>query len=370
MLRKTALLVAALAATLSAQPSARRVTNLPALQTYPTFYHLRPVVIIGTLTVEPNGTLRLRDESSSIRVIFKDGLPEGLSEVRGEFWDMGRMNHDDPRFSSYDMKGTFQIDPEGAWPRPGEVTAIVASAITPATFPPAATVRSMALFPTRYVDQKVTITGQFSGRNLLGDLPDAPGNSRYDFVLRSADAAVWVSNLRPRGRDFELALDTRLDTGRWVQVSGVVKQGRGLVWVDGTAGTVALTKPPAETLADAPIRVPAAPPPEVVFSAPIADETDVSLTTNIRIQFSRDINPATLKGRVRVQYIPGAEPGAPVGAITDFTTQYVAATRVLEIRFLKPLDRFRTVQVQLGEEILGRDEQPLKPWTLSFTTGS
>ena len=36
------------------------------------------------------------------------------------------------------------------------------------------TAASPAGGPPRYLDQKVTITGQFSGRNLLGDLPDAP----------------------------------------------------------------------------------------------------------------------------------------------------------------------------------------------------
>ena len=45
------------------------------------------------------------------------------------------------------------------------------------------------------------------------------------------------------------------------------------------------------------------------------------------------------------------------------------ANRVLEIRFRTPLERFRTVKVELGEGILGTDKQPLKPWTLSFGLG-
>jgi hypothetical protein len=81
------------------------------------------------------------------------------------------------------------------------VTAIIASAITPAAVPPAPTIRAIVLNPARYLDQKVTITGQYSGRNLLGDQPDAPAKSRYDFVLRSADAALWVVNMRPKMKD-------------------------------------------------------------------------------------------------------------------------------------------------------------------------
>ena len=68
----------------------------------------------------------------------------------------------------------------------GEVTAIVATAVAPPRTPAATpSIRAIVLNPSRYLDQKVTVTGQFDGRNLLGDLPDAPGRSRYDFVLRS-----------------------------------------------------------------------------------------------------------------------------------------------------------------------------------------
>ena len=149
----------------------------------------------------------------------------------------------------------------------------------------------MVLFPTRYREQKVTVVGQFAGRNLLGDLPDAPGRSRYDFVLRSADAAVWVTNLRPSGKDFELALDARIDTGRWLEVTGTLQQGRGLQWLDAEAGSLKLAKAPSDQPEETIVRVPAAPPPEVIFSAPTEGETDVAPGTSIRIQFSRDIDP-------------------------------------------------------------------------------
>jgi hypothetical protein len=264
------------------------------------------------------------------------------------------------------------VDPEGAWPRPGQVTAIVASAIAAASPPSTPTIRAMVLYPARYLDQKVTVTGQFAGRNLLGDLPDAPARSRYDFVLRSADAAIWVTNIRPKGKDFELALDARIDTGRWLEVSGTLQQGRGLQWFDALAGSLKLAKAPVETTAqEAPIRVPAAPPPEVIFSAPTQDETDVPLSANIRIQFSRDVNPATIKDHVRVTY-DGAEinaRGEPDSPNAEFTTQYLPGNRVLEIRFSKPLERFLTVHVSLVEGILGTDKQPLIPWTLDFMTG-
>ncbi len=296
-------------------------------------------------------------------MIHQGNTPEGLAEVRGEFWDLSKFGADDPRLVGYDLKRTFGIDPEGAWPRAGQVTALIASAVAPATAPSAPSIRNIVLHPSRYLDQKVTVTGQFGGRNLLGDLPDAPGLSRWDFVLRSADAAIWVANLRPRGKDFELSLDARIDTGRWLEVSGTLQQGRGLQWLNAEGTTVKITQAPKDTPDTPIIRVAAAPPPEVVFSAPTAGETDVSLTSTVRIQFSRDIDATTFRGRIRVHYPNDAAPPVP------FTTNYLPGTRVLELKFAAPLERFSTVIVDLQEGIAATDKQALAPWTLRFETG-
>lgn len=353
-------------ASVAAQPgNTRRATHIEALLQYPAYFHLRPIVAVGDLKLLDTGELRLATEGGSMRVVFEGTPPEGTAEVRGEFWDLGRFNADDPRLARYDLRRTFGIDPESSWPRSGQVTAIIATAIVATTPPQAPTIRNLVLFPARFIDQKVTITGQFSGRNLLGDLPDAPGLSRYDFVVRSADAAVWVANLRPRGRDFELALDTRIDTGRWVEVSGTVQQGRGLLWLNAEPSTLKLAQAPKDTQELVAIRVPAAPPPEVIFSAPTAGETDVSRTSTVRIQFSRDMDPATLRGRLRVRYADeGAQPAPPI----EFSTQYMPGNRVLELKFVNPLEGFRTVIVEFAEGVLGSDKQPLQPWSLRFQT--
>jgi hypothetical protein len=364
--------VAVAATTASAQPATRRATNIAALLAYPGFFHQRPIVLVGKVTTGNNGDVRVADDVGSVRVVVKGGAPDGLDEIRGEFWDLGRMKPDEPRLATVDLRATFHIDPESPWPKSGEVLAILATSVTPASPPPAPTIRSIVLNPSRYLDQKVTITGQYAGRNLLGDLPDAPAKSRYDFVLRAADAAIWISNMRPKTKEFELSLDSRIDTGRWLQITGMVQRGRGLQWLDAEAGTLAAAKPPTETIdTEPPIRVPAAPPPEVIFSAPTQGETDVSMSTTVRIQFSRDLDPATLKGHVRVSYLESQtrERGEPVTPTAEFTTQYNAANRVIEIRFTKPLERFRTLKVELTEGILGTDQQPLKPWTLTFDTG-
>jgi hypothetical protein len=367
----------AFAANGDAQPQIRRATNLAALLAYPGYYHGRPILIVGKVSIEKD-EFRVHDEAEhSIHLLFKGTPPDGFDEIRGEFWDIGRMKPDDTRLNGYDLRNTFKFDPDGPWPRPGEVTALVATAVASTAAAPPASIRTIVLQPSRFLDQKVAITGQFSGRNLLGDLPDAPAKSRYDFVLRAADAAIWVTNMRPRmkdanGKDLELGLDARIDTSRWLSVRGAVQQGRGLLWLDAEAGSLALAKPPTETTADEePIRVPAGPPPEVVFSAPTQDETDVLMGATVRIQFSRDLDASTLKNRIRAGYLQAqsVERGEPTTPAADFTFQYAAFNRVLEIKFAKPLERFRTVKIELLDGIMGTDGQPLKPWILSFETG-
>jgi hypothetical protein len=352
------------AATLSAQPGApRRATNVAALLAHTAYFHQRPVLVVGELNLLDSGELRLTTDGASLRVVFQGSTPNGLAEVRGEFWDLGKFGPDDPRLVGIDLKRTFGIDPDGSWPRSGQVTALMASAVSAATPPSAPSVRNIVLSPSRYLDQRITVTGQFGGRNLLGDLPDAPGQSRWDFVLRSADAAIWVTNLRPKGKDFELALDSRIDTGRWVEVSGTLQQGRGLQWLNAEGGSIAITQAPKDAPAPPIVRVAAAPPPEVVFSAPTGGETDVPSSSSVRIQFSRDMDATSFKGHIRVHH---AASGAPP---LDFTTTYLPGARVLELKFAAPLQRFSGVVVELQEGIQGTDKQPLAPWTLTFETG-
>ena len=363
-MKRLLLLLFFVSATVSAQPGTpRRATNIAALLAQSTYFHQHPVVVVGELTLLDSGELRLTTDGLSIRVISQGNTPNGMVELRGEFWDLGRFNADDPRLATYDIRRTFGIDPEGAWPRAGQVTALIASAVAPATPPAAPSIRNLVLYPSRYLDQRITVTGQFGGRNLLGDLPDAPAQSRWDFVLRSADAAVWVTNMRPKGKDFELALDARIDTGRWLEVSGTLQEGRGLQWLNAEAGSLKITQAPKDTPDTPVIRVAAAPPPEVVFSAPTLEETEVRPAGSVRIQFSRDMDPSTFRGRIVVHY-------GNATALVPFTTQYLPGTRVLELKFAAPLERFSPVVVELQEGILGTDKQPLAPWKLTFDTGS
>jgi hypothetical protein len=341
--------------------------NIPMLVTYPTFFSGKQIVVRGEAVAEKTlWRLRAVPPDASILLVARNTRPpEGKVEVRGQFWDVGRLTQDDPRLTGLDVPA---ISP-GGWPKPGELLVLFMTSFTEWTTAPAPAIRSIVLEPTRYVDQRVTISGQFRGRNLFGDLPQAPGNNRWQFVLRSGDASLWVTGMRPRGRGFDLDVDSRIDSNFWVEATGVVKERQGLIWIEATqlargrAMQTTVEKEPAP-----PPRAPA-PPPVVAFSLPTEDDTDVPPNIVVRVQFSRGVDPASVKDRVRATYLGAApvEGGGPPPI--PLTTSYDIGTRVLEVKFTKPLERFRTVKLELLEGIAAPDKAPVAPWTLTFTTG-
>jgi len=366
-------LVATLAALLVASSSAgtqtavRRSTTVAAIYQFPSYFHLQNVLLHGELVESSNARLVLRGGEREIPLILTDAKGSGgFVEVRGQIIDIGRLEPGDPRVRAY----TGLPDPE-RWPRPGEELVLNVSSVTEAQLATTASVRALALQPWRFEGQSVTIVGEFRGRNLFGDQPSAPGKSRYDFVLRSADAAVWVTDLRPRGRGFDLSVEARVDTGRWLQVSGTVSLDRGLVAISGA--TIATATPPQEPAADD--DTPAPPPPlepgEVVFSSPTEGETGVPQSGNVRVQFSRGLDPVSLSDRIRVGYV-GAnvqQPATPEQPPLQFTYSYDAATRAVEIRFTRPPEPYRTIRVDLLEGIRTFDGAPVRPWMLTFSVG-
>ncbi len=365
----------ALASIASAQPTARIVANVPLLVKYPGFYHLKSIIVRGELVA--TGTqpaLFEPDGDQNIKVTFTENQPDdGLVELRGIFWDVGRMTAEEPRLAGFDVQPYLDAHTSGRWPAQGELLVVRVSEATRAEPPPAPSVRSVVLDPARYVLQKITLTGTFRGNNLYGDLPRSPAIGKWDFVLRSANAALWVTGLRPKGRGFDLDPRAKVDTGRLLEVSGVVRVRDGLVWMEAaaiTAPSVTAVQPvdePAEVIAAPAVPVPA---PEVTFSLPTEGETDVSPSILVQVQVSRNLDPGSLKDRVRLSYVDASLPGAPPPAPILFAASYRAADRVVQIRLEKPLEPFRTVKVELLEGIKGPDGQPLAPFSLTFTTGS
>jgi hypothetical protein len=353
---------------LSAQPTTRVAATTEALVAAPVFFHGKQIAVRHD--VEAAGQLWRLTATAKPVFVFWRGSPEVKSdaEVRGEFWDIGRLERNDTRFANVNLQAVLDLTSNGSWPARDQVFVITNASMIESPLPAEPTIRALALAPEKYVGKGVTVTGRFRGANLFADLPSAAGTKgRWDFVLQSADAAIWVTGVRPRGKGFDLDVNARMDAGRWLQVAGTLRREGALPFVEATS--VAEGKAPNETAVE--VVLPPPPPqqpPAVVFSAPTADETDAERTFPIRIQFSRDMDPKSFVNHIRVSYVGAAPGGAP--AIPQMTVRYIEGNRALEIKPAAPLDRFRTVKVELLDGIVSNiDNMPLAPWSMTFTTG-
>ena len=358
----------ALWAAAAAAQTERRAATVRGLTAHPVYFHGENVVLVVDVTSDDFLTWLVDGE---VRVLALDVPPPAAGtverlEIVGTFYDLGRLQDGDPRVRGLPVARIAERMLGKPWPGVGELPVVVATSSRPPREPTAATLRSVVLEPERYAERGVTLTGRFRGRNLYGDMPEAPEESRWDFVLRSADAAVWVVGMEPKGDGFELGLLRRADTGRWLEVTGEVRLEDDMVLVE--AGALRLAEPVAEREPVPDARPAPLPPPVVIFSAPLADDIDVPTDTTVRVQFSRDMDPDSFDGNVRVRYAgpPATDSAAEV---PTFETAYRGRNRVLEIRLDAELDRFRSVQVDLLEGIAASDGEPLEAWSLSFFTG-
>jgi hypothetical protein len=352
------------AAQIGGGASARRFTTIDALRQFPGFYHLQNVLLRGEI-VEDGKRLVLRADDHDIRAVMGEGAAakKGPVEVRGVLYDVGRLEPSDPR-----MTGIAEGREADHWPKPGEELILRVSSVSEAQTATAASVRSLTLEPWKFDGQTVTIVGNFRGRNLFGDLAGSPNKSKFDFVLRGTEGALWVTSLRPKGDKFDLDINRRVDSDRWLEVTGKVIHEHGLVSIEATRLKLA-TAPQASAENEEPT-VPAAPldPVKVVFSSPTEGETDVASRGTIRIQFSRGLREPSLADLVRVSYLgaPTADPTATL----PFALSYDAASRSIQIKMKQPFEAFRTVRVQLLEGIKGFDGAPVTPWSVTFSIGN
>ena len=343
----------------------RKAATIAGLVRFPFYFHTQPVRVRG-LATEKDGQFQLEHEGARVWLVpggtGKLPDPGKETEITGVYVDVGRLERTDARVT-VDFGALSQRVLKRDWPAPGELLAVIVDTAAVAEPMNAPSVRHLALDPGRYVDAEVTVVGRFRGKNLYGDMPEAPGKGRFDFVLQSADASIWVTGRRPKGDGFDLNVENRIDTGRWLEVAGVVKEERGMAVLEATA--IRVGRPPTESTPEAVVKVPVMlPAPEVVFSAPTQGETDVEPDAKVRIQSSRDMREDSLKGGIAIAY---AGVSAPPPA---FTIRYDAGRRVAEIVFAAPLSPFANVQIVLKETIVGTDGQPLRPYTLAFTVGS
>ena len=351
----------------SAQSAQRTSTTVAALSAYTSFFHSRPVL----LRAWPDGDLQdvfVTDGEHRIRVLNMAPpapAPDDREqlEIEGTFWDVGRLQPDDSRLDTFLIGRLSERLFNRPWPVSGELMLLIAEDSRRTDEPQSPTIQAISLDPARYLDQTVTVIGRFRGRNLYGDLPEAPGSSPYDFVLQSGNAAIWVVDKEPRGSGFKLDVMARVDTGRWLEVTGLVQGDEQLTEIAAT-DLAQIERPAAVPRATTTTDRRLGPAPEVIFSTPTQDDTNIATDALLRLQFSRDMDDESFDGNVAVAYQGVADEEAP-----EFTVSYRPRNRVLTVTLVEPLRAYATLTVTLGDGVLASDTASLVPYTLRFSTG-
>jgi len=351
------------ATTMQGQVMTRFATTVDAVLRYPAFFHDKSVSLIATpVPVADGAQIGVAVESPRTFVIAPGSgqPPNRVQEFRGRLYDIGRFVSDDSRLGPLNLPAIITSVMGDRWPARERLYVLTGSTWSDAPDRADGSLRSISLVPAAFVGQTVTVRGRFRGRNLFGDLPAWPRQSEWDFVLQSADAALWVLGRRPRGSGFDLSTTNRAHTGRWLEVTGRVEVRDDLPVLIATGMRLTEAEADPEDVA-----APAAavlPAPEVIFSAPTPGEIQVAPDVVVRLQFSRPMRVTSFDDQVRVRY--RGLPEMPTPAVT---VTYRPGPMAVEIRFEGPLAPGREVEVVLGSGVEAADGVALEGYTLRFT---
>jgi hypothetical protein len=214
--------------------------------------------------------------------------------------------------------------------------------------------------PGKFDNKIIHVVGKFRGQNLYGDLPAHSERNPRDWVIKDDLYAVWVSGLKPKGDGWALDPKLKRDTGKWIDVVGRPTTIGAVTYLQ--AMMVSLGAPPRPT-SDA---APPAPPPErpklppvVVFSLPLDGDREVPATGRFAVQFSKDMNEDSFKGRVLLRYAGRPQPGDRDFDAARIT--YDGGRRALIVDPADVLRSGRVVELILLPGIVDIDGLPLEP---------
>jgi hypothetical protein len=228
---------------------------------------------------------------------------------------------------------------------------------------PETTLEDLITRPDKFDGKTVSVRGQFRGENLFGDLPSSSRARSSDWVIKEDMFAVWVTGKKPKGAGWSLDASLKRDTGKWLQVMGRVRVANRVVTLE--AVDITLSKAPGDAAAVEARPEPTPPPPPrprrppmVAFSLPIDGEREVPRDTVFKIQFSRDMDEASLKDHVLFRYAGRTQPGD--NALDAIRVSYDGGLRTLRIDPGDLLRPGRVVEVVLLPGIQDLDGVPLE----------
>ena len=407
-----ALTLAALAASLVAGPAAAQYGYFPEqpeavevadLSRRPSFFHERAVLTRGRLGFSfgmDQRVMLLQDPESIDEILIAQSYMStndlafmGAGEVEIEGWFFATRMVDEITLRSHPILRNYPYDP--SWGsamdmRTEGFLAIVA--VTPiratedlsskrerearaemeagdaikieAGSAAALTLDALIADPEPWLSQRIEVIGKFRGNNLFGDLSIKDKKTPRDFVIKTADDAIWVTGMRPAGNGFRFDPTRRRDTGKWLRVYGRPWTADGVVYL--RAERLELADPPAdESLEPVDIRVAEKEAreaevvaPRVVFSLPLDGEREIPLDSEFRVQFSNRMAPASFHAAVDLLY--GDEPYLD-NPFPDLELTYDDGSRTLLVVPHAALDPERDLHLILYREIEDELGQPLEP---------
>jgi hypothetical protein len=214
--------------------------------------------------------------------------------------------------------------------------------------------------PARYDGHTVKVVGMFRGRNLYGDLPVRSQRNGSDWVIKDDVFAVWIVGRKPKGDGFELDAGLKRDTNKWLEVVGRVATRGPIVYLQAVYVGLSKEPRPAAEVKAAPLP-PEKPkvPPVVVFALPLDGEQEVPRSARFYVQFNKDMNEGSFKGRVVVRYSGPVQPGDR--AFDGVRLYYDQGRRALEVDPGDNLRPGRTLELLLLPGINDLDGLELQP---------
>jgi hypothetical protein len=215
--------------------------------------------------------------------------------------------------------------------------------------------------PGRWDGQLVRVVGQFRGRNLFADLPPKSQRTPADWVIKEDDSAVWVQGKDPKGRGFSLDAGMKRDSGKWLEVTARPQTRDGVVYLEARSVRLTTAPPPKPTVEkDAKLVESPRIPPQIVFTLPL-DGEEVGSNVRFALQFSKDMDESTFKGRVALRYRGPLLPGDR--AFDQLRLTYDGGRRALKIDPADILRAGREIELVLlpgikdvdGLELTARD---------------
>ena len=239
--------------------------------------------------------------------------------------------------------------------------------------------------PDPWLSRRVEVIGKFRGNNLFGDLSIKDKRTPRDFVIKTAEDAIWVTGMRPAGNGFRFDPKRRRDTGKWLRVYGRPWTADGMIYL--RAERIELTDPPDDAslepvdirIAEKEAREAEVSLPRVVFSLPLDGEREISLDSEFRVQFSNRMAADSFHAAVDLLYADDPTYDNP---FPDLELTYDDGSRTLLVVPHASLDPGREVHLILYREIEDEHGQHLEPhpladewdenavWVLSFRTAS